>query len=88
MNDNQVIDTIEGEYTDLRLHVAICHERYIQFIAKLDHVDARLGDIEVSVSEIKQLLQSNRADALRTYLGWAGVVITGMAGFIVYHLKL
>lgn len=79
----QVIDRVDGEEKDLVLHVQLCEQRYIQLITKLDQVDAALDDIKSTLYNINLKLERDESSKLKTYLGWAGVVITTLLGAVV-----
>ena len=76
----QVIERMAGEETNLALHVQLCEQRYIQLITKLDQVDAALDDIKMTLITINTKLDKEESTKLRTYLGWAGVVIVALLG--------
>ena len=80
----QVIDRVEGEETNLALHVQLCEQRYIQLITKLDQVDQTQREIKEALTEIKTALGKEEAAKLRTYLSWAGVVIVSLLGAVLH----
>ena len=82
----EVLDTIKNERSDLALHVDLCEQRYQQLIGKFDTVDSRLDKIELHITEIRDLIGSNRRDDFRMFLGWAGVAITALVGTVVWLL--
>ena len=79
----QVIDRVDGEEKDLVLHVQLCEQRYIQLITKLDQVDNRLDEIKSALHDITVKLERDESAKLKTYLGWAGVVITALMGGMI-----
>jgi hypothetical protein len=83
---NEVIETMEEESTNLALHTKLCAQRYHQIINKFDKVDGRLTKIEEMLLEIKSSLTSEEAAKYKTYLGWAGVVITALTGVLSHFL--
>jgi len=82
----QVIDRVDGEEKDLVLHVQLCEQRYIQLITKLDQVDAALDDIKSTLYNINLKLERDESSKLKTYLSWAGVVITTLLGAVITML--
>lgn len=80
----QVIDRVDGEDTNLALHVQLCEQRYIQLITKLDQVDGALDAIKDTLVAINAKLDREEASKLRTYLGWAGVVIVALLGGMIH----
>ena len=83
MSDTSVLGPIPEESENLRLHVDLCAQRYNQLISKLDQVDERLDKIDTVCEEIKQALNSTQKENYLTYLAWAGVIITILAGVVV-----
>ena len=81
---NQVIETIEGEATNLALHVQLCEQRYLQLLTKLDQVDDNLHNIHTIIKDIQSKLDGGQNSQLRTYLTWAGVVITALLGAVIH----
>lgn len=64
------------ENTSLETHVSLCSERY-------DHLNARLDAIESQIVALSTRLQADQHTQYRTYLAWAGVIITSLAGTVV-----
>ena len=89
MSNLAVIENIESERTDLKLHVDLCAQRYNQLIDKFDEVDQRLDSIISTCETIKAELVSMKQTTSNTYLKWAGVVImilSGIIGSAVTHI--
>ena len=82
--NNQVIETIDGEATNLALHVQLCEQRYLQLLTKLDTVDDNINTIHTIIKDIHAKLDSEQKGQLRTYLGWAGVVITALLAAVIH----
>jgi hypothetical protein len=80
----QVIDRMAGEDTNLALHVQLCEQRYIQLITKLDQVDTALDEIRITLITINAKLDKEESTKLRTYLGWAGVLIVSLLGAVLH----
>lgn len=80
---NEVIDTIAGESEDLGLHVDLCSQRYAQLIRKFDQVDHSLQTIHTTLIDIQGRLNVEQTSKLRTYLSWAGIVITALLGAVI-----
>jgi hypothetical protein len=85
---NTVIETVTEETTNLALHVQLCEQRYLQLLNKFDQVDARLDQIAETLGDINERIGRNQHAQLQTYLAWAGVVITALAGGIFHLLTL
>jgi uncharacterized protein YqiB (DUF1249 family) len=83
---NEVIETIAGESDNLALHVQLCEQRYIQLLNKLDNVDKKFDSLETMLKEIKTSLTSEETAKYKTYLTWAGVVITALIGVVTHFL--
>ena len=83
---NEVIETMEEESTNLALHTKLCAQRYNQIINKFDKVDGRLTKIEEMLIEIKSSIIGEEAAKYKTYLSWAGVVITALVGVVTHYL--
>jgi len=82
VNDNTayLIEKIDAEENNLALHVQLCEQRYHQLLSKFDHVDERFQKIETVLLEIKDRLTNDNSSKYKTYLGWAGAVITIVVG--------
>jgi hypothetical protein len=87
-----VITPVPGESENLELHTELCAQRYNQLMAKFDEVDGRLTKIETMLTDIHAQVGGLDSQRYRTYLVWAGVVITtlltftaGLIGHIVTH---
>lgn len=83
MSDISVIAPIPEESENLRLHTALCAQRYNQLLDKFDQVDERLDHITAVCEEIKMTIQGNTRDTYQQYLAWAGVLIVGLAGLAI-----
>ena len=82
----ELIQRIDAEREDLDTHVDICAQRYAQLINKLDAVDHRFDRLESAVRDIHDRVVNNREATLKTYLGWAGVIIAGLISVSGYLL--
>lgn len=81
MSELTVITPVVGEETNLELHTELCAQRYNQLIAKFDEVDGRLTKIEHMVTDIHHTLGALNTEKFKTYLTWAGLVITTLITF-------
>jgi hypothetical protein len=81
---NSIIETLDGEATNLALHVQLCEQRYLQLLTKLDAVDDNLHNMHVIIKDIQSKLDVGQNSQLRTYLTWAGVVITALLGAVLH----
>lgn len=82
MNTLAVIESVEAEETDLKLHVDLCAQRYHQLIKKFDDVDHRLDNIITTCEDIKTELVAMKQSTSNTYLKWAGAVILILGSII------
>ena len=90
MSELGFITPVVGESTNLELHTELCAQRYNQLINKFEEVDGRLIKIETMLQDIHSQLGNIDSQRYKTYLTWAGVVITtlltftaGLIGYIV-----
>jgi len=81
--DNHVIETVDSESTDLKLHVDLCQQRYLQLIHKFDQVDERLDSLTTMIKELATKVDKNQDKTYRQYLIWAGFIISALTGIIV-----
>lgn len=77
-----VIESVEAEETDLKLHVDLCAQRYHQLIKKFDDVDQRLDSIIQTCETIKTELVNMKQNTSNTYLKWAGALILALGSII------
>jgi peptidoglycan hydrolase CwlO-like protein len=94
-NDNAayIIEKIEGEETDLSLHVKLCEQRYNQLLSKFDSVDEKFKKIEVKfdtveahILEVKEKIASIGSTTDRMYLKWAGFIIVTLLGIVIHFI--
>ena len=71
----------------MALHTKLCAQRYQQITDKFDHIDRRLDTIEDTLVEIKNVVTTDRGDNYKRFLGWAGVIITGLLGITGYLIS-
>ena len=90
MSELGFITPVVGESENLELHTELCAQRYNQLINKFEEVDGRLIKIETMLEDIHSQLGNLDSQRYKTYLTWAGVVITtlltftaGLIGYIV-----
>ena len=89
MADLAVIESVEAEEKDLKLHVDLCAQRYHQLIKKFDDVDQRLDSLITTCEIIKTELTAMKQNTSNTYLKWAGaliMVLSGIIGAAVTHV--
>lgn len=84
---SEFIDNLVEEETNLALHTKLCAQRYQQITDKFDHIDQRLDTIEDTLVEIKNVVTTDRGDNYKRFLGWAGVIITGLLGITGYLIS-
>jgi peptidoglycan hydrolase CwlO-like protein len=94
-NDNAayIIEKIDGEETNLSLHVKLCEQRYNQLLSKFDSVDAKFKSVEVKfdnieahILEVKEKISSIGSNTDKTYLKWAGVIIITLLGIVIHFV--
>jgi len=86
MSQLELIPRIEAERESLEVHVDICAQRYALLLQRLDGMDARFDRMETVVQEIHARITKNQDQTLKTYLTWAGVIITGLISVTGYLL--
>jgi hypothetical protein len=84
--NTEVIAPIASERDDLALHVDLCHQRYLQILARIDSVQTRLDDFNIMLHEIRNKLDSRTEQTYKIYLKWAGVIIIALFGIVTGHL--
>jgi hypothetical protein len=82
MSELTVIESVEGEETDLKLHTDLCAQRYNQLIKKFDEVDQRLDALTCLCNEIKESVITMKTTTQMTYLKWAGFIIVVLSSII------
>jgi hypothetical protein len=84
---SDVIERIEAEETNLKLHVDLCAQRYHQIVDSLSKIDTRFDHMEAMIADIKTSLKQNTTD---NYLKWAGAIIgvlsTTLIGLVIKSL--
>jgi hypothetical protein len=86
MSQLELIPRIEAERESLEIHVDICAQRYALLLQRLDGMDARFDRMETVVQEIHSRITKNQDQTLKTYLMWAGLIITGLISTTGYLL--
>jgi hypothetical protein len=86
MSQLELIPDIAAERESLEIHVDICAQRYALILQRLDGMDARFDRMETVVQEIHSRITKNQDQTLKTYLMWAGVIITGLISVTGYLL--
>ena len=86
MSQLELIPNIEAERESLEIHVDICAQRYALLLQRLDGMDARFDRMETVVQEIHSRITKNQDQTLKTYLMWAGLIITGLISTTGYLL--
>ena len=86
MSQLELIPNIEAERESLDIHVDICAQRYALLLQRLEHMDARFDRMETVVQEIHSRITKNQDQTLKTYLMWAGLIITGLISTTGYLL--
>lgn len=84
-----IIEQIEAEEHSLELHTKLCAQRYLAMTKKFTDIDRRLDNIESTLLDIKESINSSTVDTFKRYLSWAGVIIivlTGAFGTLAFHL--
>jgi hypothetical protein len=86
MSQLELLPNIEAERNSLEVHVDICAQRYALLLQRLDGMDARFDRMETVVQEIHSRITKNQDQTLKTYLMWAGLIITGLISTTGYLL--
>jgi hypothetical protein len=86
MSQLELIPDIAAERESLEIHVDICAQRYALLLQRLDGMDARFDRMETVVQEIHSRITKNQDQTLKTYLMWAGLIITGLISTTGYLL--
>jgi hypothetical protein len=86
MTQLELIPDIAAERESLEVHVDICAQRYALLLQRLDGMDARFDRMETVVQEIHSRITKNQDQTLKTYLMWAGLIITGLISTTGYLL--
>jgi hypothetical protein len=86
MSQLELIPDIAAERESLEIHVDICAQRYALILQRLDSVDSRFDRMETVVQEIHSRITKNQDQTLKTYLMWAGLIITGLISTTGYLL--
>ena len=79
------------ENTSLEAHVSLCAERYHQLDTRLTSVEIRLGRLESTLVEIRDLIAQDRNQLSNRFLIWASMIIsilTGSCGYLLTHYVL
>jgi hypothetical protein len=84
--NQDVLATVASERNDLSLHVDLCHQRYLQILARIDSVQVRLDDFNIMLHEIRNRLEDRQEQAYKTYLKWAGAIIIALFGLVAGQL--
>jgi hypothetical protein len=86
--NNDIIESLAEEETNLVLHTKLCAQRYQQITDRLANMDDRFDKIESGLIEIKNIITKDTKDNYKMYLGWASVIIvtlTSSVGFLLAH---
>ena len=80
------MSTTQIEKENLEAHVELCAERYDALETKLDTVEKKVGSLETSVKEIKDMiihLDRRRSTQLITWAGTAVTMLIGVIGWLL-----
>jgi hypothetical protein len=81
---NDIIERVDEEEVNLKLHVDLCAQRYHQIVTSLGKIDHRFDRVELLIEEIKSNLKKDTTD---NYLKWAGAIIgvlsTTLIGLVI-----
>jgi hypothetical protein len=67
--------TTDIEKENLEAHVELCAERYKQ-------LETRLGNIEVKVSALQDVIEKSHLSTIKVLIGTAGTVIVGVLSLL------
>jgi hypothetical protein len=86
MTQLELLPGIEAERESLEVHVDVCAQRYALLLQRLENMDQRFDRMETVVQEIHDRITKNQDRTLKTYLTWAGAIITGLISVVGYLL--
>jgi phage shock protein A len=84
--EKKALSTTQIEKENLEAHVELCAERYDALETKLDTVEKKVGSLENSVKEIKDMiihLDRRRSTQLITWAGTAVTMLIGVIGWLL-----
>lgn len=85
------MSAVKIEKENLEAHVELCAERYEALEDKLDAVEAKVGNLELVVHEIKVMISSMNDSRQKQLIKW-GVTVIGslviLVGWMVVHFMV
>jgi len=85
------MSAVKIEKENLEAHVELCAERYEALEDKLDAVEAKVGNLELVVHEIKAMITSMNDSRQKQLIKW-GVTVIGslviLVGWMVVHFMV
>ena len=79
-------NNMSKEAEDLATHVEICAIRYQGINDKFDTVDARLGNIDNNLIEIKNMIMSQQSSKFKTMVTVGGSIMVSLVGLLSYMI--
>ena len=73
---------IHGEDQDLKLHSALCAERYESLEKNYLQLDARIGKLELKIDEVMEEITKNKNDLSRIIIGGITTLTASILGLI------
>ena len=86
MSENEIIEQLEIEETNLVVHTQLCHLRYNQLTTKLNQVSSRLTHLEKLLVEVKENISALKLTTQKEYFSaayWVISVLLGTLGFMI-----
>jgi hypothetical protein len=74
----------EIEKKSLEAHVELCAERYSQLEQQFKHVDNKIGQLEVVVREVHDMVQKMSEKRTDQLINWGVGIIGGLIATTVY----
>jgi chromosome segregation ATPase len=85
------MSAVKIEKENLEAHVELCAERYEALEDKLDAVEAKVGNLELVVHEIKQMITLMNDSRQKQLIKW-GVTVIGslivLLGWMTVHFMV
>jgi phage shock protein A len=74
----------EIEKKSLEAHVELCAERYSQLEQQFKHVDNKIGQLEVVIREVHDMVQKMSEKRTDQLINWGVGIIGGLIATTVY----
>jgi hypothetical protein len=77
-------DTTDIEKKSLEAHVELCAERYNALEARLNHVDDKIGKLEIIVREVHDMIQRMSEKRTDQLISWGVGIIGALVATTIY----